>query len=186
MIVKLNIILRIFGYLRVILTSESTQKSTIRKHPFRHSFPKLVIVSYLRTFLLNHHLHCLRLLHQSSFLTVAVCVAVQCNAHCNTHCNAKIKHIIPKFYSRAVILLRSSFAMVDIIPKILVFSYVILLWSSAVQCKLQHTLMTSFQKLLRSSAVQYKLHCTLMTSFLNFCSGAVQCTENCNALCRQE
>ena len=50
-------------YLRVILTSESTQKSTIRKHPFRHSFTKLVIVSYLRTFLLNHHLHCLRLLH---------------------------------------------------------------------------------------------------------------------------
>ena len=124
--------------------------------------------------------------HQSSFLTVAVCVAVQCNAHCNTHCNAKIKHIIPKFYSRAVILLWSSFAMVDIIPKILVFSYVILLRSSAVQCKLQRTLMTSFQKLLRSSAVQYKLHCTLMTSFLNFCSGAVQCTENCNALCRQE
>ena len=29
-----------FGYLRVILTSESTQKSTIRRHPFIHSFTK--------------------------------------------------------------------------------------------------------------------------------------------------
>ena len=115
-----------------------------------------------------------------------MCAAVQCNALCNTHCNAKINHFIPKFYSWAVILLRSSFAMADIIPKILVFSYVILLQSSAVQCKLQRTLMTSFQKLLQSSAVPYKLHCTLITTFLNFCSGAVQCTKNCNALCHLE
>ena len=49
-------------------------------------------------------------------------IAVQCNSHNNTHCNAKIKHCIPKFYSRAVILLLRSFAMVDIIPKILDFS----------------------------------------------------------------
>ena len=89
-----------------------------------------------------------------------MCIAVQCNTHCNTHCNAKIKHIIPKFYSRAVILLRSSFAMVYIIPKILVFSYVILLRSSALQCKLQRTLMTSFQKIApeQCSAIQTAMH----------------------------
>ena len=37
---KLNIFQRIVGYLRVIWTSESTQKSRIRKHPFMHSFTK--------------------------------------------------------------------------------------------------------------------------------------------------
>ena len=42
MVFKFNIFLRIFGYLRVILTPESTQKSTIRRHPFIHSFTKLL------------------------------------------------------------------------------------------------------------------------------------------------
>ena len=84
--------------------------------------------------------------HSKILLRSILSVAVQCNALCNIHCNAEIRPIIPKFYSRAVILLQSSSATVDIIPNNLVFSYVILLWSSELQPKLQRTLMTSFQK----------------------------------------
>ena len=40
---KLNISQRIFGFLGVILTPEGTQKSTIRKHHFIHSFTKSII-----------------------------------------------------------------------------------------------------------------------------------------------
>ncbi len=74
--------------------------------------------------------------HSKILLRSILSVAVQCNALCNIHCNAEIRHIIPKFYSRAVILLRSSSAMVDIIPNNLVFSYVTLLRSSELQPKL--------------------------------------------------
>ena len=108
---------------------------------------------------------------------------MQCNAHCNTHCNAKIRHIIPKFCSRAVILLRSSSATVDIIPNNLVFCYVILLRSSELQPKLQRTMMTSFQKFASEQWFCSGAILQQLTSFQNFCSGAVQCNANCDALC---
>ena len=121
--------------------------------------------------------------HSKILLRSILSIAVQCNALCNIHCNAEIRHIIPKFYSRAVILLRSSFATVDIIPNNLVFSYVILLWSSELQPKLQRTLMTSFQKFAPEQWFCSGAIVQQLTSFLNFCSGAVQCNANCDALC---
>ena len=42
--IKFNISQRSFVFLGVILTSEGTQKSTIRKHHFTHSFTKSIYI----------------------------------------------------------------------------------------------------------------------------------------------
>ena len=92
--------------------------------PFCQAWVKCLLKSYLTAFLIHHvsrkvqysawHIYSDHLkimmkklmmnrVHSYTYtvITVAVCIAVQLNALCNTHCNAKIKHFIPKFYSRA-------------------------------------------------------------------------------------